>query len=188
MKWIQEETKFERGALSSIYLSAIIIFFTLQINGVADLLNFFLIAFVKIMLENIDWFSPWYLIFLAVLALVILVKRTIIDFLGMGADGDFAKGWMKWVMLGLVLGQIAYYTNQLFCTLGPMPNSVPGFIIELLDGTKASDISNNALDIIACRSTKIYMGAQVWKLVIPALWNLGPLIFLIYSKKRPASA
>ena len=183
MKWIQEETKFERKALSSLYFSAIIVLFAvefLQFDPFSKLIDFFIIASVNIARDNLGLSTPWVLIYLIVIGLVVLVKRTILDPLGIGADGDFKTTWAKWVMLVLVLGQIAFYTNQLFCALGPMPIWVPEWIAELLNG----NISFGAVGETGCRVAKSYKGGEIWKLIIPAIWNLGPLAFLMYSKKK----
>ena len=180
MKWIQEETKFERKALSSLYFSAIIVLFIFQISGAVNFLTFFLLAFVKIITQNFDW-SPWVLLYSVVFLLTILVKRLVIDPLGIGADGGFVKDWFKYVMLVFVLGQIAYYYNTTFCNLGPMPKFVPEQIAEILGG----NLDTGIIGATGCREeTKEYFNGDIWKYLIPAIWNLGPLAFLMYSKKK----
>ncbi len=161
-----DDFSFSRKTLSSYYIASLISILLFRlINGQIIRWSNFVGKMISSAFENpIDSVGESWLVFVfSCFIITLLIRRIIIQPLGMYIKEEDAPGWELLILFILVFGSYLYNLNQIFTQ--PMPTWVPGFLVRLVDGVKVGE-------------------AQLipW-FFVPWLWDLGPILFMFTRTK-----
>jgi hypothetical protein len=170
---MMKEFKLTRRLLSSYYIAALFSFLFFQmlpapIQGITTWLISALKVSVGVSVNNT---STWFALFFVCFAITWAIRVIIVEPLGFYINDEGAPFWELIILTLLVLGFYVYLLNQVFDY--PMPETLPKFVLQAVDGYKNTYVVTSAGSIEE-RNT--------WA-IVPWLWNFGPITFMYVRTK-----
>jgi hypothetical protein len=169
---MKKEFKITVALLSAYYVSVLLFMVLLKLSFIRDF-----VATAQIWLASViktasnanleSWY--WVCLVLASFIVVFLIKKFIVEPLGLYVNDESSSGIPVFVLALIVLGCFLYYINTALTQ--PMPAYFPGFLVQLLGGDQNTYVDTNAAQ------ENVFSIASI-------IWNIGPIVYLLFINQK----